>query len=75
MDPPVDDSNRYRLDGIETNDETQAKIKALWLQVTQENFHQLSDYAGYHRDFLNLFGFEVDGVDYDEDVNPMLAWC
>jgi len=32
----------------------------------------LTDYAGYHHEFLNLFGFGVDGVDYDADLNPLV---
>ncbi|MBO1254539.1 trans-2-enoyl-CoA reductase family protein [Alteromonas sp. 5E99-2] len=70
----VDELNRYRMDGIETNDDTQALIKALWDQVTQDNFHQLSDYEGYHQDFLNLFGFGVADVDYDADIAPDVSW-
>lgn len=70
----TDETNRYRMDGKETNDATQLKIKNLWDQVTQENFHELSDYKGYHQDFLNLFGFGFDGVDYDADVNPLADW-
>ncbi|MDT0584169.1 enoyl-ACP reductase FabV [Brumicola blandensis] len=72
--PPVDDMNRYHMEEKETNDGTQAKIKSLWDQVTQENFHDLSDYAGYHQEFLNLFGFEIQGVDYEADVNPIVNW-
>jgi enoyl-[acyl-carrier protein] reductase/trans-2-enoyl-CoA reductase (NAD+) len=72
--PIQDDKNRYRMDGKETNEATQAKIKALWDQVTQDNFHQLSDYAGYHQEFLNLFGFAFDGVDYEADINPQVEW-
>ncbi|GLR72766.1 enoyl-ACP reductase FabV [Agaribacter marinus] len=72
--PPVDEANRYRMDGVETNDATQAKIKSLWDQVTQENFHQLSDYAGYNREFLNLFGFEIKDVDYEADVDLLVTW-
>lgn len=72
--PTLDEANRYRMDGKETNDATQAKIKALWDQVTQDNFHQLSDYAGYHHEFLKLFGFDIPGVDYDADVDPMVNW-
>jgi enoyl-[acyl-carrier protein] reductase/trans-2-enoyl-CoA reductase (NAD+) len=30
----------------------------------------LSDFAGYKHEFLKLFGFEIEGVDYDADVNP-----
>ncbi len=72
--PTLDEANRYRMDGKETNDATQAKIKALWDQVTQDNFHQLSDYAGYHHEFLKLFGFDIPGVDYEADVDPMVKW-
>jgi enoyl-[acyl-carrier protein] reductase/trans-2-enoyl-CoA reductase (NAD+) len=72
--PVLDEMKRYRMDGIETNENTQALVKSLWDQVTQENFHELSDYAGYHQDFLNLFGFGVDQVDYDVEVDPKIAW-
>ena len=72
--PTLDEANRFRMDGKETNDATQAKIKALWDQVTQENFHELSDYAGYHHEFLKLFGFDIEGVDYDADVDPQVSW-
>ena len=70
----TDDMRRYRMDGKETNDATQAKIQALWDQVTQDNFHQLADYEGYHRDFLQLFGFAMPSVDYDADVDPIREW-
>jgi enoyl-[acyl-carrier protein] reductase/trans-2-enoyl-CoA reductase (NAD+) len=72
--PTLDEANRYRMDGIETNDVTQAKIQALWDKVTQENFHELSDYAGYHHEFLKLFGFDLEGVDYEEDIDPLVKW-
>lgn len=72
--PVLDEANRFRMDGKETNDETQAKIKALWDAVTQENFHQVSDYEGYHHEFLKLFGFDIDGVDYEQDVDPQVSW-
>ncbi len=72
--PTLDEANRYRMDGIETNDVTQAKIQALWDKVTQENFHELSDYAGYHHEFLKLFGFDLKGVDYEQDIDPLVKW-
>lgn len=72
--PDTDDMNRLRMDGKETNDDTQAVIKSLWDQVTQENFHDISDYAGYHHEFLRLFGFDIPGVDYDADVSPLADW-
>jgi enoyl-[acyl-carrier protein] reductase/trans-2-enoyl-CoA reductase (NAD+) len=72
--PAMDNMNRFHMENKETNDATQAKIKALWDQVTQENFHDLSDYAGYHHEFLTLFGFDIQGVDYEVDVNHVVNW-
>ena len=70
----LDDGGRLRMDATETNDQTQAKIEKLWHQVTQDNFHQLADYQGYHQDFLNLFGFGFENINYDEDVDPIVSW-
>lgn len=72
--PEVDEMGRLYMNDKETNDATQAKIKALWDQVTQDNFHELSDYAGYHHDFLKLFGFDMAGVDYEADVEIQVDW-
>lgn len=70
----LDEAGRLRMDSDETNDQTQAKIEELWHQVTQDNFHQLADYKGYHQDFLNLFGFGFENINYDEDVDPIVSW-
>ncbi len=72
--PPVDDENRLRMDNVETNDDIQGKIKALWPSVTTENFSELGDYQGYSKDFLKLFGFEFSEVDYEKDVDPVVSW-
>ncbi|MEC7644100.1 enoyl-ACP reductase FabV [Idiomarina sp.] len=72
--PTLDEAGRLYMNGYETNEKTQAKVEALWDQVTQDNFHELADYAGYHQDFLHLFGFGFDNVDYDADVNPKVNW-
>lgn len=72
--PEVDALGRLYMNTKETNDATQVKIKALWDQITQENFHALSDYAGYHHEFLRLFGFDLAGVDYEADVETLLNW-
>lgn len=72
--PTVDDANRLRMDGVETNDGIQDKIKAIWPLVTTENFPELGDYEGYNLDFIKLFGFGFDNVDYDEDLSPLAEW-
>ena len=45
--------------------DVQAEIARLWPQVTTENLRSLTDFASYQRQFRNLFGFEVEGVDYE----------
>ncbi|SDZ97068.1 enoyl-ACP reductase FabV [Alkalimonas amylolytica] len=68
--PVLDEAGRLRQDGKELADHVQAEVKALWQQVETDNIDTLTDYAGYHQDFLQLFGFGVAGVDYEADVSP-----
>ena len=70
--PALDDQGRLRADGKELEPEVQAEVAALWQQIDTHNLHDLSDFQGYRREFLQLFGFEVDGVDYDADVSPLV---
>ena len=69
----LDESQRWRMDGKELDDSIQDAVAELWEQVTTENLSDISDYAGYQQEFLKLFGFGVEGVDYDQDVNPVVA--
>lgn len=64
----IDDAGRLRADYKEMAPDVQGEVVALWSQVTNENLYEISDLAGYKADFLRLFGFGVDGVDYDADV-------
>ncbi|WP_163558240.1 enoyl-ACP reductase FabV [Halomonas sp. NO4] len=66
----TDEVGRLRLDDWELRDEVQDACKALWPKVTTENLFEITDYAGYKHDFLKLFGFGRDDVDYGADVNP-----
>ncbi|TLF53006.1 trans-2-enoyl-CoA reductase family protein [Halomonas urmiana] len=67
----TDEAGRLRLDDWELRDDVQQACQDLWPQVTTENLFEITDYAGYKHDFLKLFGFERDDVDYDADVNPV----
>ena len=69
----LDEAGRWRMDGKELDDEIQAEVTALWDKTTTENLSDLSDYAGYKSEFLKLFGFGLDGVDYDADVDPSIS--
>ena len=66
----TDEAGRLRLDDWELRDDVQQACRELWPQVTTDNLFEITDYAGYKHDFLKLFGFERDDVDYDADVNP-----
>ncbi|MFU8765572.1 MAG: enoyl-ACP reductase FabV [Haliea sp.] len=70
--PQLDEEGRLRADRKELDPAVQAEVAELWQQIDTDNLHQLSDFAGYRREFLQLFGFEVDGVDYEAEVNPLV---
>lgn len=68
--PEVDDKNRLRLDDLELRDDIQQHCQNLWPQITTENLKELTDYVQYKEEFLKLFGFGIEGIDYEADVNP-----
>ena len=70
--PRLDDNNRYRVDNLELDPKIQALVTELWPQVTEENLFELTDFEGYRYEFLKLFGFGCEGVDYEADVNPVV---
>ena len=70
--PRLDDTNRFRMDDRELEPELQEKVEAIWPQVTEANLFELTDYKGYNDEFLKLFGFGVDSVDYEADVDPVV---
>jgi enoyl-[acyl-carrier protein] reductase/trans-2-enoyl-CoA reductase (NAD+) len=71
-DPTLDVDGRLRADGLELRPEIQDAVADLWEQVTTENVSEISDFSGYKSEFLRLFGFGIDGVDYDVDVEPQV---
>ena len=68
--PRLDDDGRWRADYKELEKDVQDEVAGLWSQVESDNISTMTDFAGYKREFLNLFGFDVPGVDYEADVNP-----
>ncbi|MEH6610878.1 MAG: enoyl-ACP reductase FabV [Halioglobus sp.] len=68
--PYLDEEGRLRADRKELDPEIQAEVGAIWDQISTDNLRDISDFAGYKREFLQLFGFEIDGVDYDAEVDP-----
>ena len=66
---PLDEKGRIRIDDWEMADDVQAEVAKQWNAVTTENLADISDIEGYRKDFFNLFGFEIDGIDYEKDAN------
>jgi enoyl-[acyl-carrier protein] reductase/trans-2-enoyl-CoA reductase (NAD+) len=66
----LDEQARIRMDDWELREDVQQTCRDLWPSITTENLSELTDYAGYKQEFLRLFGFGLDEVDYDADVNP-----
>lgn len=69
----TDAEGRIRIDDWEMREDIQDSITKLWEQSNTETLPATGDLPGYRKDFLNLFGFEVEGVDYKADSNEMVA--
>ena len=69
---PVDEKGRIRIDDWEMNEEVQKEVAELWKGATTENLPAIGDLNGYKSDFINLFGFGFDGVDYAAEANEMV---
>ena len=66
--PMVDKNRRIRMDDRELRPDVVAEVNEKWSLVNNDNFHELADFEGYKKSFRNLFGFEVDDVDYGQPV-------
>ncbi len=67
---PVDEEGRIRIDDWEMRDDVQRRVNELFETVDDSNLRELTDIDEYHREFLRIHGFGVEGVDYDADVTP-----
>lgn len=69
VDVLVDSDGRIRLDNLEMKPEVQSEILQLWDKANTQNIEEISDIQGYRDDFFSLFGFGVDGIDYEKPVD------
>lgn len=67
---PLDEAGRVRIDELEMRADVQAEVAKVWAVIGNDNLNKISDVAGYNSDFLRLFGFGMEGVRYDADVDP-----
>ena len=66
----LDDAGRIRVDDLELAEVVQTEVKRRWPLVDTDNLLELGDLAGFREDFLKIFGFGIQGVDYDAEVDP-----
>ncbi|WP_162048160.1 enoyl-ACP reductase FabV [Vibrio taketomensis] len=66
---PVDGERLVRMDDLELNQDTQAKVSQLVNAMNATNFTELGDYRGLKQEFLQLNGFGFASIDYNADVN------
>ncbi|WP_019616431.1 enoyl-ACP reductase FabV [Psychromonas ossibalaenae] len=72
--PVTDEARRLRLDDWELREDVQQACKDLWPSITTENLFDLTDYKEYKEEFLQLFGFGLEGIDYDADVDTLVEF-
>ena len=70
----MDDGNRFRIDDWELREDIQQACRDMWPQITSENLFDMTDYQYYKDEFLKLFGFGVESVDYEADVSPLVEF-
>lgn len=68
--PKFDDAGRVRIDDLEMLPAVQEAVREIWPTVTTANLVEKTDIAGYRSEFLKLFGFGLDGVNYEAEVDP-----
>lgn len=68
-DVALDSEGRIRIDDWEMAEDVQAEVAKYWDKVTTETLAEISDIDGYRKEFFNLFGFELEGVDYEKDTD------
>jgi len=72
--PTLDELDLIRMDDLEMKPEIQDKIKEIWPKVETDTIDDYTDFAGYQKEFLKLFGFHQPSVDYDVDVDPVVEF-
>lgn len=71
--PQTDADRLIRLDDLELRDDVQQEVVSLWPQVTTENLREISDFNGFQLAFNQLFGFDIEGIDYTQPLETEIA--
>ncbi|MDR2617443.1 MAG: trans-2-enoyl-CoA reductase family protein [Treponema sp.] len=67
---PVDKEGRIRIDDREMREDVQKETMERMNSATEANVYTLTDIAGFKHDFLEAHGFDVAGINYENDIDP-----
>ena len=70
--PAPDEKGQLRLDDYEMLPDIQQEVAGNWVRIDTDSLNEYADFEAYKSEFLRLFGFGIDGVDYDADVEVEL---
>ena len=65
----TDGNGFIRIDDWEMRRDVQNEVAERWAAVNNNNLSELADLNGYRSDFIKLFGFGLEGVNYSEDID------
>ena len=65
----IDEHGLLRLDDWELQDDVQTEVKAIWEQINSDNIESIADLKSYREEFYRLFGFGLENVDYQTNVD------
>ncbi len=65
---PLDPAGRIRLDDWEMREDVQREVKERWEQIRNSPLQEVTEIDEFRSEFLRHHGFEMPGVDYDQDV-------
>jgi len=65
---PLDPAGRIRLDDWEMREDVQREVKERWEQIRNSPLQEVTEIDEFRGEFLRHHGFEMPGVDYDQDV-------
>ena len=71
--PRFDEGGHLFQNYKELEDDVQSRIQVIWDSVNSETIDELTDYVGYHNEFLRLFGFGIETIDYDQEVDSAVV--
>lgn len=67
-DLPLDELGQIRLDDLELREDVQQEVEETWRKITTDTIHEYADVTGYWEDFYHMFGFELENIDYEKEV-------